>query len=52
MKFCCYDWLKSNEIIQNPFKFRAVTIGNKDKCTGQFEIDNEFTDKIEKHYFK
>ena len=32
------DWFLSNEMIANPFKFQAITIGSKDKCINEFEI--------------
>ena len=43
----CLDWFKSNEMIANPSKFQAFTIGSKDKCINEFEIDQEFAIKIE-----
>ena len=45
----CLDWFKSNEMIANPFKFQAITIGSKDKCINEFEIDQKFAIKIEKN---
>ena len=45
----CLNWFKSNEMIANPSKFQATTIGSKDKCINEFEIDQEFAIKIEKN---
>ena len=36
-------------MIANPSKFQAITIGSKDKCINEFEIDQEFAIKIEKN---
>ena len=41
----CLDWFKSNVMIANPSKFQAFTIGSKDKCINEFEIDQEFAIK-------
>ena len=36
-------------MIANPSKFQAITIGSKDKCINEFEIDQEFAIEIEKN---
>ena len=38
----CLDWFKSNEMIANPSKIQAFTIGSEDKCINEFEIDQKF----------
>ena len=36
-------------MIANPSKFQAITIGSKDKCISEFDIDQEFAIKMEKN---
>ena len=43
------DWFKSNGMTANPSKFQAITIGSKDKCINEFEIDQEFAIQIKKN---
>ncbi|MCP3922493.1 MAG: reverse transcriptase family protein [Desulfobacterales bacterium] len=43
----CIKWFKENEMTANPSKFQAITIGSKDKNIDDFEIDTNFSIKVD-----